>query len=321
VERAENSLYASEIALRWRHPELQLHALVASINDASGMELLFKQYRPHVVFHAAAYKHVPLMERCPIEAAYNNILGTRNLVKAALAAQAERFVMISTDKAVNPTNVMGVTKRIAEKYVQSLNGLSITKFITTRFGNVLGSAGSVIPLFKEQLANGGPLTVTHPEIERFFMTIPEAVQLVLQAALMGRGGDIFVLNMGRSVKIRELAEKLIILAGKTPGDGIEVVYTGLRPGEKLFEELFNEDEQARPTEHPLVNQAVGHREPSENWESFLHEVETLVRKREVPELLAKFTAMVPNYQPLQPDSSFQLSDDSNQGSNCLMEPR
>lgn len=299
VERAENSLYANEITLKQRHPKLQLHALVASINDALCMETLFKQYRPHVVFHAAAYKHVPLMERCPIEAAYNNILGTRNLVKAAIAAQTELFVMISTDKAVNPTNVMGVTKLIAEKYVQSLNGLSPTKFITTRFGNVLGSAGSVIPLFQKQLANGGPLTVTHPEIERFFMTIPEAVQLVLQAALMGQGGDIFVLNMGRSVKIRELAEKLIMLAGKVPGEDTEIIYTGLRPGEKLFEELFNEGENPQPTRHPLINQAVSNQELMENWDTFLNEIEVLVRKRGVSDLLAKFTAVVPNYRPFR----------------------
>jgi FlaA1/EpsC-like NDP-sugar epimerase len=255
LERAENSLYAMEVELRRRFPDLSFQALVASINDGPGLEILFRQFSPHLVFHAAAYKHVPLMERCPIEAAYNNILGTRNVARAALAAGAARFVFISTDKAVNPTSVMGVTKRIAEKYVQSLNGAGSTRFIITRFGNVLGSAGSVIPIFKEQLANGGPLTVTHPEIERFFMTIPEAVQLVLQAAAMGQGGDIFVLNMGRSVKIKELAEKLILLSGRTPGNGIEIVYTGLRPGEKLFEELFNQDEEPRPTEHPLINRA------------------------------------------------------------------
>ena len=193
LERAENSLYETEMALRRRFPELELQALVASINDAQGLELLFQEFHPQVIFHAAAYKHVPLMERCPLEAAYNNILGTRNLVKAALKATAECFVMISTDKAVNPTSVMGVSKRIAEKYVQASNNQGVTRFMTTRFGNVLGSAGSVIPLFKEQLAQGGPLTVTHPEIERFFMTIPEAVQLVLQAACMGQGGGYFCL--------------------------------------------------------------------------------------------------------------------------------
>jgi FlaA1/EpsC-like NDP-sugar epimerase len=192
---------------------------------------------------------------------------------------------------------MGVTKRIAEKYVQSLNGQNSTKFITTRFGNVLGSAGSVIPLFKEQLAQGGPLTVTHPDIERFFMTISEAVQLVLQAAVMGQGGDIFVLNMGRSVKIRELAEKLILLAGKTPGDGIEIVYTGLRPGEKLFEELFNDEEQPEPTGHELIYKAIGSVDPLENWEQYLAEMRTLISTKDVMGLLTKFKARVPNYKP------------------------
>jgi FlaA1/EpsC-like NDP-sugar epimerase len=205
--------------------------------------------------------------------------------------------MISTDKAVNPSSVMGVTKRIAEKYVQSLNGQNSTKFITTRFGNVLGSAGSVIPLFKEQVAQGGPLTVTHPDIERFFMTISEAVQLVLQAAVMGQGGDIFVLNMGRSVKIRELAEKLILLAGKTPGDGIEIVYTGLRPGEKLFEELFNDEEQPEPTGHKLIYKAIGAVDPVENWEQYLAEMCTLIATKDVMGLLTTFKARIPNYNP------------------------
>ena len=295
VERAENSLYTNEVILRRHFPEVTFHPLVASINDGPGMELLFQQFQPQIVFHAAAYKHVPLMERCPIEAAYNNILGTRNLVKAAIAVKVDHFMMISTDKAVNPTSVMGVTKHIAEKYVQSLNGNSTTKFIITRFGNVLGSAGSVIPLFKEQLSNGGPLTVTHPEIERFFMTIPEAVQLVLQAAYMGQGGDIFVLNMGRSVKIRELAEKLIILAGKDPEKDISIVYTGIRPGEKLFEELFNEGEQNQSTSHSLINRAISNSSSLENWEAHLDEIQDLVRKRDVPSLLTKFKEIVPNY--------------------------
>lgn len=236
------------------------------------------------------------MERCPVEAAYNNILGTRNLVKAALAAATECFVMISTDKAVNPTSIMGVSKRITEKYVQASNNHSTTRFLTTRFGNVLGSAGSVIPLFKEQLAEGGPLTVTHPEIERFFMTIPEAVQLVLQAACMGQGGDIFVFKMGRLVKIRELAEKLIVLAGRTPGEDIPIIYTGLRPGEKLYEELFNDDEQPRPTEHPLLNCAIGPQEDLEVWEAHLRDIQALVSKRDSQGLIDKFKAIVPNFR-------------------------
>jgi len=295
LERAENSLYNMEGSLKREFPDLDLQAQVGSINDGPGLRLLLAHYHPELIFHAAAYKHVPLMERHPLEAAYNNVLGTRNLAQAALAEGTELFVMISTDKAVNPTNVMGVTKRIAEKYVQSLNNGHTTRFVITRFGNVLGSAGSVIPLFRQQLALGGPLTVTHPDIERFFMTIPEAVQLVLQAAYMGRGGDIFVLNMGRSVKIRDLAEKLCLLAGKHPGKDIQILYTGLRPGEKLFEELFNREEQPHPTEHPLILRAVGPRQEAVVWEAHLDEIAELVRQRQVSALLAKFKSIIPNY--------------------------
>jgi FlaA1/EpsC-like NDP-sugar epimerase len=296
-ERAENSLYAIEIELRRRFPDLNLSPLMVSINDAPGLHQLLQQYRPQLIFHAAAYKHVPLMERAPLEAAYNNILGTRNLARAALAAQAERFVMISTDKAVNPTSVMGVSKRVAEKYVQALSDAQGTCFITTRFGNVLGSAGSVIPLLKAQLARGGPLTITHPEIERFFMTIPESVQLVLQAAFMGRGSDIFILNMGRSVKIIHLAEQLVSLAGKTPGKDIEIKFVGLRPGEKLFEELFNRDEEPRLTAHPMISRAVGPREPRKLWERHLDEIQALVLARDAPGLIAKWQAIIPDYLP------------------------
>ncbi|MDP3183271.1 MAG: nucleoside-diphosphate sugar epimerase/dehydratase [Desulfobaccales bacterium] len=299
LERAENSLYETEMSLRRRFPELDLHALVASINDGPGLEILFQHYRPQVIFHAAAYKHVPLMERYPVEAAYNNILGTRKLVKAALSAASECFVMISTDKAVNPTSIMGVSKRIAEKYVQASNNHSATRFLTTRFGNVLGSAGSVIPIFKEQLAQGGPLTVTHPEIERFFMTIPEAVQLVLQAACMGQGGDIFVFKMGRLVKIRELAEKLIMLARRTPGEDVPIIYTGLRPGEKLYEELFNDDEEPRPTAHPMLSCAMGPQEDIEVWEAHLRDIQALVDNRDSQGLIDKFRLIIPNYRHYQ----------------------
>jgi FlaA1/EpsC-like NDP-sugar epimerase len=297
IERAENSLYEIEVGLRRRFPDLDLQALVASINDGPGLHILLKKYRPDLIFHAAAYKHVPLMERCPIEAAYNNILGTQHLVKAALAAETARFIMISTDKAVNPTSVMGVSKRIAEKYVQACNSQQKTRFITTRFGNVLGSAGSVIPILKEQLARGGPLTVTHPEIERFFMTIPESVQLVLQAAHMGQGGDIFILNMGSAVKIVDLAEKLIVLAGKTPGKDVAISYMGLRPGEKLYEELFNVDEESSLTAHPLINRAIRAPESLEILNAHLNEITILVHKRDVEGLIAKFKELVPNYTP------------------------
>ena len=297
LDRAENNLYTSEMELRRRFPELEIHPLLASINDSSGLEVIFKQYRPQIVFHAAAYKHVPLMEQFPLEAAYNNVLGTRNLARAALATGVERFVFISTDKAVNPSSVMGATKGIAEKYVQACNnGHHGTRFITTRFGNVLGSAGSVIPLFKEQLAQGGPLTVTHPEIERFFMTISEAVQLVLQAACMGKGGDIFVLKMGSPVKIKDLAEKLIMLSGKTVGKDIAIHYTGLRPGEKLYEELFNEDEQQLASSHPMIDYAIGPRRSLEDLERHIMEIQQLVQKRDVAGLITKFKDIIVNYQ-------------------------
>ena len=297
LERAENYLYEIELDLRRRFPDMDLQALIASVNDGPGLRALLQHYRPDLIFHAAAYKHVPLMERCSIEAAYNNILGTRNLVAAALAAETSRFVMISTDKAVNPTSVMGVSKRIAEKYVQACGGANRTRFITTRFGNVLGSAGSVIPILKEQLARGGPLTVTHPQIERYFMTIPESVQLVLQAAYMGQGGDIFVLNMGCSVKIMDLAEKLIVLAGKTPGKDIAITYTGLRPGEKLYEELFNIDEESHPTAHSLIHRAVGAPESKGVWETHLNNIQALVHRRDATGLIAKFKEIIPNYTP------------------------
>jgi len=297
LERAENSLFELEADLRRRFPDLNLDCQVASINDGPGLHLAMARGRPEVVFHAAAYKHVPLMERCPIEAAYNNILGTRNLVQAALAAGVECFVMISTDKAVNPSSIMGVSKRIAEKYVQASNNGSRIRFITTRFGNVLGSAGSVIPHFKRQIMQGGPVTVTHPEMERFFMTIPEAVQLVLQATGMGRGGDIFVLSMGRAVKIRELAEKLIVLAGKVPERDIEIVYTGLRPGEKMFEELFNADETPQPTAHALVQRAVGPVESCRRWEAHLDAIGEMVRSRDEAALRTLLRRLVPTYRP------------------------
>ena len=298
LDRNENSLYQNEMALRRRHPELRLEALIASINDENGLKEILNKYSPEIIFHAAAYKHVPLMERCPIEAAYNNILGTRNLVRAALDARVDKFLMISTDKAVNPTSVMGASKRIAEMYVQACNDESdTTKFVITRFGNVLGSAGSVIHLFKSQLAQGGPLCVTHPEIERFFMTISEAVQLVLQAAYMGKGGEIFVLKMGRQFKIRELAEKLILLAGKTPGRDIEITYTGLREGEKMYEELFNDGETSHPSEHSLIDYAISHDGSKETWEKHIDAIQEIVHQRDESRLLMLFKTIINNYLP------------------------
>ena len=246
MERTENNLFEIHRELLGKGLAASvLVPCVADVADATRMEALFALHKPTVVIHAAAHKHVPMMEWNPGEAVKNNVGGTRTLAELAHRHQVERFVMVSTDKAVNPTSVMGATKRVAEICVQSLSQQSKTRFVTVRFGNVLGSAGSVIPIFKEQIAAGGPVTVTHPEMKRYFMTIPEASQLVLQAGTMGEGGEIFILDMGEPVKIADLARDLITLSGFTPGVDIEIEFTGMRPGEKLFEELSVD---ARPYE-------------------------------------------------------------------------
>ena len=226
--------------------------IIGDVRNFSRVNVIFDEQLPQVVFHAAAYKHVPMMEMNPAEAVNNNVQGTRLLADAADQFDVEKFVLVSTDKAVRPTNIMGTTKRIAELYVQSLDKRSKTRFVTTRFGNVLGSNGSVIPTFKAQIEKGGPVTVTHPEVTRFFMTIPEATQLVLQAGSMGSGGEIYLFDMGEAVKIRSLAEELIKLSGLQPHEDIEIVYTGLRPGEKLYEELLLDDEGVLPTSHNKI---------------------------------------------------------------------
>jgi len=252
VEQAENPLFFIEGELRRNYPHVPMRAIICDITDKTRVEQLFADYKPEVVIHAAAHKHVPLMEVNPGEAIKNNVVGTRTVADAADKFGAASFVMISTDKAVNPTSIMGSTKRIAEMYIQDLNNTSKTRFVTVRFGNVLGSNGSVVPIFKQQIAAGGPVTVTHPEMRRYFMTIPEASQLVLQAAAMGEGGEIFVLDMGEPVKIVDLARELITLSGFRPGEDIEIEFTGLRPGEKLFEELSIEGENMLPTKHPKI---------------------------------------------------------------------
>ena len=252
LENSEYNLYAIEHELVRDYPNLRLHAQLCDVRDAGAVELFFARHRPNVIFHAAAYKHVPMLEGQVREAVRNNVLGTRIVAEAADRYNCSEFVLISTDKAVNPANVMGTTKRVAEIFCQNLNARSDTRFITVRFGNVLGSAGSVVPLFRKQIESGGPVTVTHPEIERYFMTIPEACQLIMQASIMGKGGEIFVLDMGDPVKIRYLAEQMIRLSGQEPGEDIEIVYTGLRPGEKLYEELFHEKESLTGTGHEKI---------------------------------------------------------------------
>jgi len=259
IEQAENPLFHIENELRKKFPTLKIATYICDIYDRERVDQVFALERPAAVFHAAAHKHVPLMELNPTEAVKNNIFGTRNCADAAGKYGCQKFVMISTDKAVNPTSVMGCSKRIAEMYIQGLSSPSGTQYVTVRFGNVLGSNGSVVPLFKEQIAHGGPVTVTHPEMRRYFMTIPEAAQLVMQAAAIGKGGEIFLLDMGEPVKIVDLARDLITLSGYTPGEDIEIVFSGMRPGEKLFEELSLEGEDMTPTSHEKI--AVWHRAP------------------------------------------------------------
>lgn len=248
----ENSIFLIEGELRRDYPQLAVQSVIADIRDGAKINRLFEGFRPAVVFHAAAHKHVPLMEANPDEAVSNNVFGTLNLLEAADRVGVERFVMISTDKAVSPVNAMGCSKRVAEMLVQRANAHSATRFVAVRFGNVLGSRGSVIPTFKRQIAAGGPVTVTHPEMRRYFMTIPEAVQLVIQAGAMGEGGEIFLLNMGEPVRILDLARDMIRLSGFEPETEIPIVFTGIRPGEKLFEELAASSEEALPTAHPAI---------------------------------------------------------------------
>ena len=250
--KGENSIYEINHELRDLYPNLSIEPVIADVRDQQRIQSIFKQYRPKVVFHAAAHKHVPLMEAQPVEAVRNNIFGTKNVAEAADKFGAERFVMISTDKAVNPTSVMGATKRVAELVVQNLSRISKTKFVAVRFGNVLGSRGSVIPLFKKQIDKGGPITITHPEMVRYFMTIPEASQLVLQAGSMAQGGEVFVLDMGEPVKIVDMACDLIELSGLVPYKDIKINFTGLRPGEKLFEELLTAEEGTASTKHNKI---------------------------------------------------------------------
>jgi FlaA1/EpsC-like NDP-sugar epimerase len=252
-ERCEFNLYQVDMKLRQEFPDVEIFSYLGDVCDTHALHYVLTRYRPQVIFHAAAYKHVPMLQLQTREAARNNVLGTHLLAHAAVEAGCQAFVLISTDKAVNPGNIMGATKRMAEILCQGMNARHATRFITVRFGNVLGSAGSVVPLFANQIAQGGPVTVTHPEITRYFMTIPEACQLILQAGAMGKGGEIFVLDMGTPVKILYLAEQMIRLSGKQPGKHIDIIFTGLRPGEKLHEELFHPDEETlHKTRHDKI---------------------------------------------------------------------
>ena len=297
VEQAENPLFYLERDLRRQFPGLLTKPLICDITDRARVETIFEQYKPQVVIHAAAHKHVPLMELNPGEAIKNNVTGTQAVADAADRYGAAHFVMISTDKAVNPTSLMGASKRIAEMYIQDLGRTSKTQFVTVRFGNVLGSEGSVVPIFQKQIDAGGPITVTHPQMQRYFMTIPEASQLVLQAATMGKGGEIFVLDMGEPVKIVDLANLLITLSGLRPGEDIEIVFTGPRPGEKLFEELRIEGEDMQPTGHPKIR--IWKNIPLDRQRlraSIADLIEVAQRQDHVP-LAARIKGLVPEYTP------------------------
>ena len=252
LDNYENSLYDIELELKTNHPNNDIRAIVANIREKERLDAIFEKYTPEIIFHAAAHKHVPLMENNPTEAIKNNVFGTYNLVNCSDEYNAKRFILISTDKAVNPTNIMGATKRLCEMIIQAKDKKSDTEYVAVRFGNVLGSNGSVVPLFKKQMAHGGPLTVTHKEITRFFMTIPEAVALVLQAITYAEGGEIFVLDMGEPVKIYDLAKSLIELSGYTLGEDMEIEITGMRPGEKLYEELLMDEENLEGTKHEKI---------------------------------------------------------------------
>lgn len=313
LDQAETPLHTLCLEIAGINPNIQIHNILADVRNKQVIKQVFKLYRPQVVYHAAAYKHVPLMEENPSQAIFTNVMGTKILADLSLKYGAERFVMVSTDKAVNPSNVMGASKRIAEKYVQSLhfknkkeNENQGTKFITTRFGNVLGSNGSVVPLFKRQIEEGGPITITHPDIIRYFMTIPEACQLVLEAGAMGNGGEIYIFDMGDPVKIIDLARKMIKLAGFTPDKEIKIKVVGLRPGEKLYEELLNDSAKTLPTHHEKIMIAE---EVFDDYDSVSSAIHDLIDTSELTsnvEIVTKMKLIVPEFKSM--NSVFETLD-------------
>lgn len=302
VDQAESPLYDIEREIRLATSKVEIISHLADITVSDRVNHIFQEFTPDLVYHAAAYKHVPMMESNPSEAVTCNILGTKLLADLAVKHKVKKFVMISTDKAVNPTNVMGCSKRIAEIYVQSLNNhqeatnIGVTAFVTTRFGNVLGSNGSVIPLFKSQIKDGGPVTVTHPDISRFFMTIPEACQLVLEAGTMGRGGEIFIFDMGKSIKILDLAHKMIRLSGLEPERDIKIVFTGIREGEKLFEELLATAENTLPTHHPKILIGKVKEYSYQEINNYVELFNDLVYDRNELKMVALMKELVPEYR-------------------------
>jgi len=296
VDLAESGLYDVEMELRAKGTASSLLVALGDVRDRNAMQRLFETHTPEVILHAAAYKHVPMMEAQPREAIATNVLGTRNMAELACAFGVEKFILISTDKAVNPTSVMGASKRIAEMVVSTVEGDCATQFITTRFGNVLGSSGSVIPLFRRQIAAGGPVTVTHPDVTRFFMTIPEACRLVLEAAAMGHGGEIYVFNMGEPVRIADLAEKMIRLSGLEPGTDVAITYTGLRPGEKLYEELLATTENTLPTHHPRILIGQVRSASREEVVQFADDMARGLRTVEEMTMVQRMKQLVPEYR-------------------------
>ena len=319
---AESPLHELQLEIEEEYPNANIVVSIGNIQNFNRMYTLFRDYSPEIVYHAAAYKHVPMMENNPSEAILTNILGTKNLADLSMTFDVEKFVMISTDKAVNPTNIMGASKRIAEIYTQSLNNvgseklqrvsdsgkhLPQTKFITTRFGNVLGSNGSVIPRFRAQIERRVPITVTHPDITRYFMTIPEAVQLVLEAGTMGKGGEIFIFDMGEPVRIADLAKKMIKLAGLIPGVDIDIVYTGLRPGEKLYEELLNEEETTIPTHHNKIKISKVRQYEYSQVQQDVSELIGLTKNNEEFQAVKKMKGIVPEF--LSKNSKYEQLDE------------
>lgn len=312
VDQAETPLHHMILQVEKAVTSSQIHAVIADIRNYERMDALFQLYQPYIVYHAAAYKHVPLMEENPAQAVFTNVMGTKNVADLALRYQVDKFVMVSTDKAMNPSSVMGASKRIAEKYVQALfyyskrGGNKTTKFITTRFGNLLGSNGSVVPLFTQQIANGGPITITHPEIVRYFMNIPEACQLILEAGAMGNGGEIFIFDMGKPVKIIDLARKMIRLAGFIPDKEIEIQVVGLRPGEKLHEELFNNTSKTLPTRHNKIMMAQEIQDEFETLHTDIDELIGIANLFDNNNIVSKMKKIVPEYESM--NSTFEVLD-------------
>ncbi len=315
VDQAETPMYNLEIELLEACRNKECEVIIGDITSRERMEKIFADYKPDIVYHAAAYKHVPMMENNPLEAIRNNVFGTKNLADLANKYKALKFVFISTDKAVNPTNIMGASKRIAEMYVQALNRQSDTAYITTRFGNVLGSNGSVIPLFKKQIEDGGPLTLTHPEVTRFFMTISEACQLVLEASAIGKGGEIFIFDMGKSVKIVDLARNMIRLSGLEPEIDIQLKFVGLRPGEKLYEELLHQSEDNLPTPHPKIMIAMVREQDMADINKQIQLMDNSLRYQNELALVKQMKEIVPEF--ISRNSEFERLDHEHQADYTL----